>query len=106
MYASTGYGTNGLGDFGILPEESADDWFVAFSQSVAIGTELTENITMYNEVYGLFSHALEDNFSVVVYNIGVDYYISDNFVIDFRAGKGLTPDSDDFFTGIGGGYRF
>ena len=106
LYGSTGYNTNGLGDFGLLPEEPAGDWFVTWSQSVAIGTELTENMTVYNEFFGLFSHALEDDFSIVVYNIGIDYYISDNFVVDFRAGKGLTPDSDDFFSGIGGGYRF
>ena len=61
---------------------------------------------MYNEFFGLFSHALEDDFTIVVYNIGFDYYINDNFVVDIRVGKGLTDDSDDFFTGIGGGYRF
>lgn len=106
LYGSTGYGTNGLGDFGLIPEEQADEWFVAWSQSVALGTELTEKMTVYNEVFGLFSHGLEDEFSIVIYNIGIDYYINHNFVVDFRAGTGLTPDSDDFFTGIGGGYRF
>lgn len=106
LYGSTGYGTNGLGDFGLLPDEPADDWFIAWSQSVALGTELTERMTMYNEFFGLFSHALADDFSIVFYNIGIDYYINHNFVVDFRAAKGLTPDSDDFFTGIGGGYRF
>lgn len=106
LYGSTGYATGGLGDFSLIPEEPADDWFVVWSQSVALGTELTDKVTMYNEFFGLFSHALADDFSIVVYNIGVDYYITDDFVLDLRAGKGLTPDSDDFFTGIGGGYRF
>jgi hypothetical protein len=32
--------------------------------------------------------------------------VTDDFVLDVRAGVGLSPDSDDFFTGIGGGYRF
>ncbi len=106
LYGSSGYGTGGLGDFGLIPEEPAADWFIVWSQSVALSVELTENMTMYNEFYGLFSYALEDNFSIAVYNIGIDYYINDNFVVDFRAGKGLTNDSDDFFTGVGGGYRF
>lgn len=106
LYGSTGYGTGGLDDISLLPDEPANDWFVVWNQSVALGTELTEKITMYNEVFGLFSHALADDFSIVVYNIGFDYYISDNFVFDIRAGKGLTDDSDDFFSGIGGGYRF
>ena len=106
LYGSSGYATGGLGDFGLIPEEPADDWFVVWTQSVALGTELTERATMYNEVFGLFSHALEDDFSTVVYNIGIDYYITDDFVLDIRAGKGLTPDADDFFSGIGGGIRF
>ena len=106
LYGSTGYVTSGLGDFGLLPEEPAEDWFVVFSQSVAFGIELTERMTMYNEFFGLFSDELEEEFSIVVYNIGIDFYLSDDFVVDFRAGKGLTPDSDDFFTGVGGGYRF
>jgi hypothetical protein len=106
LYGSTGYGTGGLGDFGLVPEEPANDWFVVWSQSAALSTELTEKVTVYNEFYGLFSHALEDEFSIAVYNIGIDYYISNDFVLDFRVGKGLTPDSDDFFTGVGGGYRF
>ncbi|TWT81364.1 hypothetical protein CA13_28160 [Planctomycetes bacterium CA13] len=106
LYGSTGYGTGGLDDFGLVPEEPADDWFIVWSQSVAVGTELTEKTTLYNEFFGLFSHALADDFSIVVYNIGIDYYISDNFVFDVRVGKGLTDDSDDLFTGVGGGYRF
>ncbi len=106
LYGSSGYGTGGLDDVSLLPDEPASDWFIVWNQSVAVGTELSEKITMYNEFFGLFSHALEDDFTIVVYNIGFDYYISDDFVVDIRAGKGLTDDSDDFFTGIGGGYRF
>jgi hypothetical protein len=106
LYGSTGYVTNGAGDLGLIPEEPSTDWFIVWSQSVALSTELTEQITVYNEFYGIFSHALADDFSIVVYNIGIDYYINNNLVVDFRAGKGLTPDSDDFFAGIGGGYRF
>lgn len=106
LYGSSGWATGGLGDFGLIPEEPSEDWFVVWSQSVALGVELTENVTMYNEFYGLFSSELEDDFSVVVYNIGFDYYLSDDFVLDIRFGKGLTPAADDFFTGIGGGYRF
>lgn len=106
FYGSTGYIPGGLGDIGLIPDEPQVDDFEAWSQSFALGIELSEKVTMYNEWYGIYSYALEDNFSVNVYNIGVDYYISDDFVLDFRAGVGLTSDADDFFTGIGGGYRF
>lgn len=106
LSGSSGFGTSALGDFGLVPEEPASDRFISWSQSMAVGTELTERATLYNEFYGLFSHALADNYSIVFFNMGVDYFVTDNFVLDFRAGIGLTRDSDDFFSGIGGGYRF
>lgn len=106
LSASTQFSTNGLGDFGLIPEEPSADRFILLGQSVAIGTELTNRNTIYNELYGLFSHALEDNYRIVIYNAGIDHYVTDNLVLDFRVGIGLTPDSDDLFAGFGGGYRF
>ena len=106
LYGSTGYLPGGLGDFSLLPEEPEDDEFVVWSQSVALGVDLTERSVLYNEWFGLYSYALEDNFSIGFYNAGVDYYITDNLVVDLRVGVGLTTDSDDFFSGVGGGYRF
>jgi hypothetical protein len=106
LSGSSGFGTNGLGDFSLLPEEPASDHFIVWSQSVALGAEVTERTTVYAEWFGLFSHALEEEFSISIFNVGVDYYVTDDFVIDLRVGTGLTRDSDDFFTGIGGGYRF
>ncbi len=106
VYGSSGLATNALDDVGLVPDEPAAERFVVWSQSAAVGLELNEKMTMYNEVYGLFSHALVDEYRIVVYNIGVDYYVTDDLVLDLRVGMGLTPDSDDFFTGVGGGYRF
>ncbi len=106
LYGSSGFSENGLGDFGLLPEEPASDWFIVWHQSVALGTELTDRVTLYTEWYGLFSHALAEDFSVSIFNVGVDYYVTNDFVLDFRVGMGLNDDSDDLFTGIGGGYRF
>jgi hypothetical protein len=106
LTGATQFGTNGLGDFGLIPEEPSADRFMLWGQSVAIGTELSDRNTIYNEVYGLFSYALADNYRIVIYNAGIDHYVTDNFVLDFRVGIGLTPDSDDLFAGFGGGYRF
>lgn len=106
FYGSTGVSADGLGDFGILPEEPDTEHFTVMSQSFALETHLTERMTMYNEFYGLFSHQLRDDFNIVFYNIGVDYYLTDDLVLDVRVGKGLTPESDDLFGGIGGGFRF
>ncbi|MEO2049637.1 MAG: transporter [Pirellulales bacterium] len=106
IYGSTGYDFNGLGDFGFLPEEPASEHFNVWHQSVAFATELTERVTMYNEWVGLYSTGLEAEFSIGLYNIGVDFYLTDNIVLDVRVGVGLTRDADDFFNGVGGGYRF
>lgn len=106
LTGSTGYLSNGFGDFSLVPEESARANFNTLSQSAVLGMEFTEQNTMYAEWFGLFSDGLEDEFVISVFNIGVDHYVTDDFVIDFRAGVGLSDDSDDFFTGVGGGYRF
>lgn len=106
LAGSTGYGTNGFGDFGLVSEDPTEDQFNALSQSAALGFELTESNTMYVEWYGIFSDGRDDEFVVSVFNVGIDHYVTNNFVLDVRAGVGLSDDADDFFTGFGGGYRF
>lgn len=106
VYGSTAFSTNGLGDFGLLPEKPASDRFMVWSQSAGIGTELTACSTLYVEYFGLYSHALEHDFLIHMFNVGVDYFLSNDFVLDLRVGKGLSDDSDDFFAGAGGAYRF
>ena len=106
LYGSTGFGTQALADFGLVPEEPASDRFMLWTQSVAIGAELTERTTLYNEFYGVFSSGLEHDYANVYFNMGLDFYVTRDLVLDLRVGVGLTPDSDDFFGGIGGGYRF
>jgi hypothetical protein len=103
---STGFGTDGLGEFGLLPDEPTRDRFIVLSQSAVVGVELTESNSMYVEWYGIFSHGLEDELVFSVFDMGVDHYVTDNFVVDIRAGIGLSDDADDFFCGAGGGYRF
>jgi hypothetical protein len=103
---STGFGTDGFGDFGLLPEEPSGDHFRVLSQSAVLGLKLTESNTMYAEWYGIFSEGREEEIVVSVFNIGLDHYVTENFVLDVRAGIGLSDDSDDFFAGVGGGYRF
>lgn len=106
LAGSTGFGTRGFGEFGILPDQPTEQYFNAFSQSVAMGVEWSEVNTVYLEWYGLYSEGLEDEFTVSVLNVGVDHYLSDNLIVDLRLGIGLSEDSDDFFSGVGGGYRF
>lgn len=106
LYGSTVYAPNGLGEFSLVPEEPEAVSFDVWAQSAALGAELTEKNTAYIEWFGLFSNGLEEEFTLSFVNAGFDHYFSDNFLIDFRVGMGLTEDSEDFFTGIGGGARF
>ena len=103
---STGYGTDGFGDFGLVPDAPTQEHFNALSQSAVLGLELTESNTMYAEWFGIYSDGLEDEFVISVFNIGIDHYVTDDFVLDVRAGVGLSEDADDFFVGVGGGYRY
>ncbi len=106
FYGSTGFSSNGLGDFALLPEIPSESDFVVWSQSVALGFEATEDITVYTEFFGFFSHGHEVNNTQIFFDVGADYYITKNFVLDLRLGFGLTKDAEDVFAGFGGGYRF
>lgn len=106
VYGSTGFSSNGLGDFSLLPEDPSESDFVVLSQSIALGFEASEDITVYTEFFGFFSHGSEVNNTQIFFNVGADYYISDNFVLDVRVGTGLTKGAEDVFAGFGGGYRF
>ena len=106
LAGSTGMLTQGLDDFGMLPDEPADDRFLVWIQSVALGFEVSERNTMYVEWFGEFSNGLAEEFTLSIFNIGIDHYFTDDFLVDLRVGMGLTDDSDDLFAGVGGGFRF
>jgi len=106
LYGSTGAFQNALGDFGFVPEDPTGDSFVVMSQSAAVGMDVTERSTVYVEWYGIFSDGRDDEVTVGILNVGVDFYLTHNLVFDVRVGMGLTEDSDDLFVGVGGGYRF
>ena len=107
IYGSSGFSTNGLGEFAFRPSAPADEEFILYTQSVAIGTELTERCTAYTEFFGLFTDGFEsDEERPVFFNVGLDYYLSDNVVLDVRAGTGLNADAEDLFFGMGGAFRF
>ena len=110
LAGSTGVFRNGVGEFSLaalsgISEEGADD-FAAWAQSVALGIPTTERTELYLEYFGIFSDGLTEDFSLGFVNAGVDFLITDNLVFDIRLGKGLTDDSDDFFSGVGGGVRY
>ena len=107
FYGSSGFSTNALGEFAFRPLVPADEEFMLYTQSFAIGTELTPRCTAYSEFFGLFTDGFEDDEErPVFFNVGLDYYLSDNMILDVRAGTGVNNDADDLFFGLGGAFRF
>ena len=107
LYGSSGFSTNALGEFAFTPLDVVDEEFLLYTQSVALGVELTKQVTVYSEFFGLFTDGFEDDEeSPVFFNVGVDYYVNDDFVLDARVGTGLSNDAEDLFVGVGGAFRF
>ena len=104
---SSGFGTNGISDVAFQdPNQGQNDEFMVWFTSVALGLPLSKGMEAYVEYYGLWTCGLEDEGVQNYFNIGIDFLISPDFVLDFRIGKGLSRDAEDFFTGVGGGFRF
>ncbi len=107
LAGSSGFATNGAGEYslgGALEGEAQN--FIAYAQSAALGLEMTEKSEVYFEWYTLWTQGLSNEQVLTFFNIGLDYRLTDNLVIDVRVGKGLSDEADDFFAGAGGGIRF
>ena len=104
---STSYFTDGAGDISLFEaEDGQTDSFNTWAQSAALRMHFHERSTTYLEWFGLWSDNLGNEFVQHYINIGVDVLITNDFVIDFRIGKGLSSDAEDLFVGVGGGIRF
>ena len=107
LAGSTGATSNGLGDIAFIDETfDPEDQFVAWTQSVALGAELTRRTTGYFEWFGIFANDRDEAFRTNYLNLGVDYLLNNNMVVDVRFGWGLNNQSDDIFAGVGGAVRF
>ena len=107
LVGSTGFATNGAGDvaFGNSELGQADDFIVWF-QSAGVEFPIAHRVTGFFEYFGVFSYALADNVVLNYLNAGFDLLITNDMLIDFRIGKGLSNDADDLFVGAGGAIRF
>lgn len=104
---STGGNINGLGEFALYNiDVTRDDRFIAWTSSMALGAEISEKSTGYFEWFGVFTHGREEERSLNFLNVGVDYLLSKNALLDVRVGWGLNEQSDDLFAGVGGAFRF
>jgi hypothetical protein len=79
---------------------------MAWTQSVALGAKLGRRSTAYFEWFGIWSKNRREELDLSFLNVGIDYLITNNVLLDFRVGWGLTQQSDDLFAGVGGGLRF
>jgi len=107
LSGSSGVGTNGIGDVAFQDAgQGRGGDFVIYLTSVALGFPLSEEMEAYVEYYGLWSDGLSNEVVQNYFNVGVDFLVTRDFVLDVRIGTGLSRDAEDFFTGVGGGFRF
>jgi hypothetical protein len=86
--------------------DATGDFYDEYAQSLTVGLSLTEQIGMYNEVFGIFPHGAVETGPEYYYNGGFTYRVNNNLQFDVRAGWGLNDQADDFFAGTGGAVRF
>jgi hypothetical protein len=97
-FAGSTQGNRALDDTGNFYDE--------YAQSLTVGLSLTEQIGMYNEVFGIFPHGAVETGPEYYYNGGFTYRVNNNLQFDVRAGWGLNDRAADFFAGTGGAIRF
>lgn len=86
---------------GNLWTAESGDHYSRFSQSASVEYELTEKLHVFNEWYAFFRRDSSDNRPQHYYDAGFTYLVTPNFQLDWRAGVGLSPAADGFFTGCG-----
>jgi hypothetical protein len=77
------------------------DRYSQFFQSASFDYGLTEKLHAYSEWYVLLRSDSDDNRPQHYYDGGLTCLITPNFQLDWRAGAGLSPAADRFFTGFG-----
>ncbi len=90
---------------GNLWTAESDDHFSRLSQSASVEYELTQKLHVYNEWFAFFFRDSIDNRPQHYYDAGLTYLVTPNFQLDWRAGLGLNPAADGFFTGCGLAFR-
>ena len=73
-----------------------------FIYTVATGFALTEKLGAFLELYGF---APQEDKSDHRFDGGITYLISNNFMIDFSAGAGITENAPDYFAAVGFSFR-
>lgn len=83
--------------------DDSDHFFLEVAQSLTVGYTLAENLTAYTEWFAFYPSSAVDPGAKPQYylNGGFQYYFTDNFAADIRAGVGLNRHADDFFAGTG-----
>jgi hypothetical protein len=79
--------------------------FVQASASISAAYSWTERFGSYLEYYGFYPNARDADCAHTL-NGGVTFLVHNDFQIDLRVGAGANEEADDFFAGVGFGYRW
>jgi hypothetical protein len=77
--------------------------YALFAQSFTIGYTLTKNLNAYTEWFAFYpaGATATGGGAQHYFDGGFQYFVTNNFALDARAGFGASRSADDFFTGVG-----
>lgn len=87
-------------------DASSRESYVDFAQSWTIGYTLSDRVGAYTEWFMLSPSGAETMPTEHYFNGGFTFSVTNNLQLDIRAGKGLSEQAIDFFTGAGAVVRF
>jgi hypothetical protein len=82
--------------------ESAEPNFI---YSLAAGLAISDRLSVYGEVYGSTPQREDDTMELRA-DAGLTYLLSNNFLLDFSAGQGITDNAPERYVAFGFSYRF
>jgi hypothetical protein len=83
-------------------------YYVELAPSITAGYKLTQKLNGYTEFFAILpaSSVDPDTKPEYYFDGGFQYFVTNDFALDIRAGVGLNRAADDFFAGTGLVYRY
>ncbi len=85
---------------------AAEDQFNVWSPSTVLKVPVGERWKAHIEYFGIYSEGRERETAQYFVSPGAHYLITPDWELGIRVGWGLNDQSSNFFSNVGGGYRF
>ena len=89
-----------------LASIEADERYLEYSESLAVGYSFCESLAGYIEYFGFFPESnAEDEDDTHFLNGGFTYMLDENIQLDILSGFGINDSAEDFLSGCGVSFR-